>query len=168
MSIAIDFSFTEKFICIQSEISVGLTFVNFDIEPIILDIDVDDETLGKNIREALSKSIDVLDGKERGKICDYLLSDASLENRRNISKQQSKELKQRYGYKTLKNLERDYMYVDISLSDYEYEFVPCITNRGGATGIENINDIIICNGSSDMEIGMAARRAMALCKSIYK
>lgn len=168
MSIAINFSFTEKFICIQSEISVGLTFINFDIEPIILDIDVDDETLGKNIRKALSKSIDVLDGKERSRICDYLLSDASLENRRNISKQQSKELKKKYGYKTLKDLDRDYMHLGISLSDNKYEFVPCMTNKEGAIGIENINDIIIHNGSSDIEIGMAARQAMGLCKSIYK
>lgn len=68
MSINIDFSFTEKFICIQSRISAGLSFTNFDIQPIYLDIDVNNAILGQKIKEALSKSIDILDGEERSKV----------------------------------------------------------------------------------------------------
>lgn len=47
MSMGIDFDFTEKFICLQSTISAGFTFPNVDIEPIYLDIDVDNEILGQ-------------------------------------------------------------------------------------------------------------------------
>lgn len=56
MPMGIDFDFTEKFICLQSTISAGFTFPNVDIEPIYLDIDVDNEILGqKNQRSTFKK-----------------------------------------------------------------------------------------------------------------
>lgn len=168
MSINIDFSFTEKFICIQSRISAGLSFTNFDIQPIYLDIDVNNAILGQKIKEALSKSIDILDGEERSKVCQYFLSEEHLEKIQTINKQRAKDLKKIYGYKTLKDLNRDYMHVSIYLHSNQYEFSPSLTNRGGATGIGKEHNIFISLDSTDEEIGNTVRIAMSLCKSIYK
>lgn len=168
MSINIDFSFTEKFICIQSRISAGLSFTNLDIEPIYLDINSNNIILGQKIREALSKSIDVLDGNERSKITELLLSPEYQKQRENILKQREKELKKKYGYKTIKDLNRDYMYVGICLNNSTYKFSPSLTNRGGSTGLGKEHNIFISLDSTDEEIGNTVRIAMSLCKSIYK
>lgn len=169
MSMGIDFDFTEKFICLQSTISAGFTFPNVDIEPIYLDIDVDNEILGQKIKEALSKSVDILDGNERHLISKKFFSPEHIEKITQIRKDRAKALKKRYGYRKLKDLERDYKTVFISLSEEgDYEMNPSLTKRGGATGFDAGHEIIIPKDNSDEQIGAAARHVMSLCKSVYK
>lgn len=168
MSTYVKLSFTEKFICLQSTITVGLTFINFDVEPIYMNINVNNLTLGKKVREAFDKSIYIHDTSECQKLEDLLLSPDHLAKVTAIKKQRAKDLKKSYGYKTLKDLDKDFQYLGISLLDDRYEFVSCITKKGGETGRTDIEPIVIDKNSTDEEIGNTVRIAMSLCKSIYK
>lgn len=166
----IGLDFTEKFICLYSTISAGLTFDNLE-DQTYLDINIDNATLGEKIKETLTRSIDILDPNERRRFGDYRLSPEYLEWLTTYQKQKSKELKQIYGYRTLKELERDYMYVSIHLQKDQcsYKMLPSIFRRGGPTALEDTKyHVYIPISSTAEDIGVAARRAMSYCKSIYK
>ena len=76
---------------------------------------------------------------------------------------------QTYGYKTKKSLFKNMRSVSITLSD---KILVSPSHQDGLDysflGLEQSNDLFLNKNATDEEIGVAARKAMSLCTSIYK
>ncbi|MDY6451135.1 contact-dependent growth inhibition system immunity protein [Acinetobacter faecalis] len=156
--------FGGSFIKLITYINAGLSIVDKNYDPIILDIECTNEELGWAVKKALIRSTVIEDGGERSRICqESMLNQDAIKNKMNDV---DSEIRKKYGYKNKKKYEQDLMYIFLKLNKKEYTFSPSHTDKDGSTSLDK--DFILSLSISDEEMGLEARKAMSLCTSIYK
>lgn len=163
MNKSILFIFSSKFINIQSMVNAGLSFPDINISPIILEIGCTNNELGLAIKDRLSKSTEIaINDRVR------VIRERNLNAYEEYESQHLKELIKQFGYRGKKKYEQDLESIGLGIANQQYFFRPCRTFKDSYTAIENIEDITLPLSATDEEVGMAARKAMKLCTSIYK
>ena len=153
--------FNDKYIEVISWIDGGISVFNYDFTPILLPVDISNIILGDSIKKALEANFKI----PAEQVNDYLFSPIWSEK----DQERQKKLMQTYGYKTKKSLFKNMRSVSITLSD---KILVSPSHQDGLDfsflGLEQSNDLILNKNATDEEIGVAARKAMSLCTSIYK
>lgn len=163
MNKSIIFIFSSKFIDIRSMVNAGLSFPDINVSPLILEIECTNNELGSAIKDRLSKSIEIaVDDRVR------IIRERDLNVYEEYENQHSKNLIKQFGYRGKKKFEQDLESLGLGIANQQYYFRPCRTFKDSYTGIENIEDITLPLSATDEEVGIAARKAMALCTSVYK
>lgn len=130
---------------------------NIGIDPPLLDKNVDDESLGKAVLEALSKSKRF--SKEEA---DFL-----IENWKELHASWVKRLMEKYGYRTKTAIFRNMMRCDIYYQKDHTLISPSFHERGESWSGEFLtekDDIKLPHDSSHAEIGAALRLAFSRCR----
>lgn len=165
MSVVFEMFFSSKVVMLNSTITPGLSFRDVNIPLKELDMTANNSILGNAIKQAAAESTSV-DDDNRLDVSQQLL--ANIQTIIDCNNEDIKRVAKAYGYKSKKKLEQDLMKVGISYSELGISFTPCRTLKDSYTGIENLDDINLPLSATDEEIGIAARKAMSLCTSIYK
>lgn len=156
---SIELIFSSKFIQLNSQITAGLTWRNLSIPPIFLPIKATNNELGNAILKALDNSIEMnpYDGLES-------FNKRDINEYQNFMRNEYNNLSKEYGFKTVNNLKKDLMQVEI---DYitTFKFSPTANKKSNFVGLDSIE--IPFNSTLEL-IGLTAKSAMLKCTSSYK